>query len=242
MPRSARIAAPNLPHHLCQRGHNRRDVFFGPRDYRSYLDSLAEFREALDLKVYGYCLMTNHIHLIVDPGANPSNLGLLMKRLAGRHTRRLNFLQQRSGTVWGGRFKCSPIETDRYLMTCLRYVDLNPVRARMVTQAEDYPWSSYRAHVGRASCEWLDVDPVSATITDIRSRQARYRQLVAEGENELELKFIRESLQRGHVTSSESFADALAREQDLVLPRRSPGRTHVVETKTGAEAPVIVDK
>jgi len=227
MARVARIAAPNLPHHLCQRGHNGRDIFFGRRDFEAYLATLEEFRTELHLLVFGYCLMTNHVHLIVDPGNDPANLGKLMKRLAGRHTRRFNYIQQQSGTVWGGRFKCSPIETERYLMTCLRYVDLNPVRARLVKNAGDYRWSSYLAHVGAVSCTWLDVDPVSRELRDDASRHRRYREFVAEGENELELKFIRESLQRGHVTSCDAFAKALATEHGLELPERSPGRKHL---------------
>jgi putative transposase len=241
MPRSARIAAPHLPHHLCQRGHNRRDIFFGPRDYESYLETLAGFRSETPIRIYGYCLMTNHVHLIVDPGADPANLGRLMKRLAGRHSRRLNFMQQRSGTVWGGRFKCSPIETDRYLLTCLRYVDLNPVRAGLAHRAEDYSWSSYRAHVGRVNCDWLDTDPVSVGTGDELRRHQLYREFVAEGENELELKFIRESLQRGHVTACEEFANAVARDNGIELPHRRPGRRPAEKT-TGAEAPVIVLK
>lgn len=232
MARTRRIAAPNLPHHLCQRGHNGRQVFFRPRDHEVYLQALADFRDETSIRVYGYCLMTNHVHLIVDPGSNAANLSLLMKRLAGRHTRRLNRIQQFSGTIWGGRFKCSPIETERYLLACLRYVDLNPVRARMVKLAEDYAWSSYRAHVGDVDCEWLDVDPVNAELRDRTERFERYRRFVAEGESELELRFIRESLQRGHVTSSDEFAKALAGKAGFVLPERGPGRKRK-EKKTG---------
>jgi putative transposase len=102
--------------------------------------------------------MTNHVHLIVDPGADAMNLSLLMKRLAGRHTRRINRLERRTGTSWEGRFKCSPFESDRYLLACTRYVDLNPVRAKMVAAPEDYRWSSYRARIGLAECDWLDAD------------------------------------------------------------------------------------
>lgn len=241
MARSARIAAANLPHHLCQRGHNGRAVFASPRDYESYMETLAEYRAESHVKVYGFCLMTNHVHLVVDPGQDPGNLGALMKLLAGRHTRRMNRRQQRSGTIWGGRFKCSPIETERYLLTCLRYVDLNPVRARLVRAAEDYPWSSYRAHIGRTNCEWLDVDPVSAETCRDAERHQWYRAFVAEGEDELELKFIRESLQRGHATACDQFAKALAHREEFELPERRPGRKHA-QRKTGAEAPVIVVK
>ena len=118
MPRTGRIALPHYPHHLVHRGHNRRAVFRNDSDRIAYLETLKEFRGELHLKIYGYCLMTNHVHLIADPGEDPANLGRLMKRLAGRHTRRMNHFEQRSGTLWNGRFKCSSIETDRYLLAC----------------------------------------------------------------------------------------------------------------------------
>ena len=122
MPRRSRIAFAGYPHHLVQRGHNRSAVFFSDFDRFDYLGTLQECREMYSLKVYGYCLMTNHVHLIVDPGTHAQSLSSLMKRLAGRHTRRMNRLLQKTGTVWEGRFHCSPIDTNRYLLTCGRYV------------------------------------------------------------------------------------------------------------------------
>src|SRR5689334_18313694 len=104
MPRRVRIAFAGYPHHLVQRGHNRSAVFFSDFDRMDYLRTLQECREMYSLKVYGYCLMTNHVHLIVDPGAHAQNVGRLMKRLAGRHTRRMNSLLRKTGTVWEGRF------------------------------------------------------------------------------------------------------------------------------------------
>ena len=95
-------------------------MFFTDADRLSYLKTLREFRQRLAIKVYAYCLMTNHVHLIVDPGPDPENLGRPMKRLAGRHTRRVNRLNERTATSWEGRFKCSPIESDRYLLACSR--------------------------------------------------------------------------------------------------------------------------
>lgn len=129
-------------------GVNRQTAFFADEDRSSYLATLREFREKLGVQVYAYCLMTNHVHLIVHPGNDAANLSLLMKRLAGRHTRRLNRLKRRSGTAWDGRFKCSPIESSPYLLACARYIDLNPVRAHIVPRPENYEWSSYRARVG----------------------------------------------------------------------------------------------
>lgn len=102
MPRKKRIALANFPHHIVQRGHNRKNVFRTDKDRLKYLETLQEFRLALGLKVYGYCLMTNHVHLIVDPGSQAENVSFLMKRLAGRHTRRINRLERKTGTSWAG--------------------------------------------------------------------------------------------------------------------------------------------
>src|SRR5688500_861666 len=132
MPRRGRIVAAGYPHHIVQRGHNRQTVFFTEEDRLSYLATLCEFREKLGVQIHAYWRKTNHVHLIVDPGNDPTNHSLLMKRRAGRHTRRLNRLKRRTGTSWEGRFKCSPIESNTYLLACARYIDLNPVRAHIV--------------------------------------------------------------------------------------------------------------
>jgi len=136
MPRRARIILSNTAHHIVQRGHNRQAVFIEDADYQYYLRTLREWKEELAIKVYGYCLMTNHVHLIIDPCEDRDNLGKLMKRLAGRQTRYVNYLERRSGSLWEGRYKSSPIETDTYLLACCRYVELNPVKAGMVKRTE----------------------------------------------------------------------------------------------------------
>lgn len=234
MPRMARIALPNFPHHLVQRGHDRQDIFYSQADRMAYLETLIEFREQLQLRLYGYCLMTNHVHLIVDPGDLPDNLGRLMKRLAGRHTRRINRIWKRSGTLWGGRFHSSLIETDRYLLTCLRYVDRNPVRAGMVAAPEQFVWSSYRAKIGLTDCDWLDEDPCTqALATDRVRRQERYRDFVAQGDDELELKLIRGALQRCQLTASESFVKSVEEKVGREISRREPGRPFVPGNENG---------
>lgn len=225
MPRRARIAIANYPHHIVQRGHNRRVVFVTDRDRSAYLETLREFRAELELKLYGYCLMTNHVHLIVDPRNEAHNLGLLMKRLAGRHTRRINRLERRTGTSWEGRFKSSPIESDRYLLACLRYVDLNPVRARMVVRPEDYAWSSYRARIGMADCDWLDLDPCfPALAPEAKRRQERYRAFVEQGITNHELKFIRDAVHRNQLTGSEAFMLEIEQRTGERILFRSRGR------------------
>ena len=125
MPRCARLVLPNCPHHIIQRGHNRQVVFVGDDDYLYYLDNLQEWKSELECKVYAYCLMTNHVHLVIDPGDAPENLALLMKRVAGRQTCYVNKLEKRSGSLWEGRYKSSPINANEYLLACCRYVELN---------------------------------------------------------------------------------------------------------------------
>lgn len=209
-----------------QRGHNRRAVFVTDKDRLAYLDTLAEFRGELGLKVYAYCLMTNHVHLVIDPGQDSANLGLLMKRLAGRHTRRINRLEHRTGTSWEGQFKCSPIESDRYLLACTRYVDLNPVRARMVALPENYRWSSYRSRIGLDECEWLDPDPCFLALASTNERrQQRYREFVQQGISDYELKFIGGAVHRNQLTGSEAFMLEVERrtgERILYRPRGRP--------------------
>jgi putative transposase len=228
MARQRRIAVANYPHHIMQRGHNGRDVFVTKGDRESYLATLVEFRTQLGFKVYAYCLMTNHVHLLIDPGDDAANLSLLMKHLAGRHTRRLNRRQRRSGTAWGGRFKCSPIETDRYLLACSRYIELNPVRAGMVGDPEEYPWSSYRARMGLSECDWLDPDPCFLALAPTtQRRRRRYREFMEHGSSQAELGFIRGALQRNQLTGSESFivkVEQITGERILPRARGRPRR------------------
>ena len=141
MPRIARIVIADYPHHIIQRGHNRQVVFVGDEDYLYYLENLKEWKKTFKCKVYAYCLMTNHVHLIVSPGKKAENLALLMKRVSGRQTRYVNKIERRSGTLWEGRYKSSLINEDGYLLACCRYIELNPVRAGIVNEPAEYRWS-----------------------------------------------------------------------------------------------------
>ena len=132
MPRVGRVVLPNYPHHIVQRGHNRQVVFASEQDFNYYLETLSQWRSIYGVRVYAWCLMTNHIHLIVEPPEDVARLGQLMKRLSGRQTRYVNRLEGRTGTLWESRYKSSPIQTDQYLLACIRYVELNPVRAGIV--------------------------------------------------------------------------------------------------------------
>src|SRR5690606_7597544 len=116
--------------------------------------------------------MTNHVHLVVGANDELGAIPQLMKRLAARQTRYLNAMERRTGSLWEGRYKVSAIDTDEYLLSCCRYVELNPVKARMVARAEDYPWSSYSARIGQQSTSWLEEPPTFSTLAASPSERA----------------------------------------------------------------------
>ena len=225
MPRQARIILRNTPHHIVQRGHNRQAVFIEDADYRYYIATLREWKEELNIKVYGYCLMTNHVHLIIDPCDDEDNLGKFMKRLAGRQTRYVNALERRTGSLWEGRYKSSPIETDTYLLACSRYVELNPVNAGMVKQASDYEWSSYRQKAGVEKEMWVDNDPIYIGLSkDKNERMQRYKKYINQPVPEEEKQLIGGALQRGQLTGTHRFVEEVERRLGIRVEQRKQGR------------------
>ncbi|AOE87913.1 transposase [Pseudomonas sp. TCU-HL1] len=226
MPRVGRVLLPNYPHHIVQRGHNRQVVFAEDCDFQRYVDDLRELKDAFGVKVYAYCLMTNHVHLLLAPGDSLTGLSQLMKTLAARATRYRNRLEGRSGTLWEGRYKSSIVQSDSYLLACSRYIELNPVRARMVSDAGDYPWSSYARRVGEVpSQNWLDIDPCFEALgaTD-EERRRRYVEFIRQVVPAEELSLIREAIQRGQLTGSNRFADEVERIAGVRIERRTQGR------------------
>jgi putative transposase len=134
-----------ISHHVIQRGNNRSAMFQVPDDYRFYLELLGHASRRCQVSLHGYTLMTNHVHLSVTP-STATSLPAMMKRVGETYVRRFNKNYERTGTLCEGRYRASLIQDDRYWLTCLRYIELNPVRARLVASPELYEWSSYRAH------------------------------------------------------------------------------------------------
>ena len=165
MPRRARLVFPGVPYHVTQRGNQRQRVFYRDSDRTTYLDWLGEYCDRLDVKVLAYCLMPNHTHLIVVPQA-ADGLARVFGPLHSRYARRVNRVKDWVGHLWQGRYFSSALD-DAYLHAATRYVERNPVRAFMVSRAEDYPWSSAAAHCGELdhpllanAHDWfLDVKP-----------------------------------------------------------------------------------
>jgi putative transposase len=145
MPRRARLAIPGIPWHIIQRGNNRTPCFYADEDYRRYLVTLREMADKFGCAVHAYVLMTNHVHLLVTP-AGTDGAGLLMKHLGQRYVQYVNRSHGRTGTLWEGRFRSCLAQSEVYVLTCYRYIELNPVRAGMVTHPLNYRWSSYRAN------------------------------------------------------------------------------------------------
>ncbi|MCI5194758.1 MAG: transposase [Candidatus Electrothrix sp. AW5] len=235
MPRSARIILPHTPHHIVQRGHNRQAVFVSDDDYTYYRDNLTVFKQEFGCRIYAYCLMTNHVHLIVDPGSNPDALALLMKRVAGRQTRYINKLEGRSGSLWEGRYKSSIISAEEYLPACCRYIELNPLRAGMVTDPAQYRWSSYRAKVCGRRDTIVDLPSYYLSLGDTeQARQTAYKEYVFGTVPEYEIKLIREAVQRGQVTGSDRFREEIEKQLGIRISNKKqgrPGRKSTILTK-----------
>jgi putative transposase len=224
MPRTGRIVIPNCPHHVIHRGHNRNPVFISDDDYRFYLKNLADLKVQLNCRVYSYCLMTNHVHLIIDPGEQADALGTLIKKVAARQTRYVNRLEGRTGTIWEGRYRSSPICKDTYLLACSRYIEMNPVRAEMVKEPSGYRWSSYREKT-EGPVEVIDLDPGFLSLgTDEKRRRQSYQEWVLSSVPEGEWERIHHAIQRGHLTGGHGFQQVVAERLGIRQDFRNPGR------------------
>jgi putative transposase len=216
---------PHYPHHIIQRGHNRQVIFAQADDYTYYLSSLRAWKTHYQIKVYAYCLMTNHVHLLLEPGDEPGTLGQFMKRVAARQTRYVNRLESRSGTLWESRYKSSPVETESYLLACARYIELNPVRAQLVAQPEDYPWSSFQPRIGQRQDPWLDIDPVYLSLGRTPQQRARrYHDFVSGHVAQEEWQLIRDAIQRGQLTGGDRFIEEIKAIMGKRIERRGQGR------------------
>lgn len=145
MPRRTRFDLADVPQHIIQRGNSRNTTFFTEDDYRFYADRLHDAARKYDCSIYAYVLMPNHVHLLAS-ARRSYGLSLMMQYVGRYFVRHINRLYRRSGTLWEGRFRASPVDADTYFLRCCRYIECNPVRAGIVRAPENYPWSSYPCH------------------------------------------------------------------------------------------------
>lgn len=201
MPRTARIVIPGLPYHVTHRGNRRGDVFVGPADFEAYLRLLARRGERCRLELWAYCLMPNHVHLLVRPNQADS-LARTVREVHGFHALCMNRANGWSGHLWANRYFSAPLD-QRHLWAAVRYVERNPVRAGLVAAAEEYPWSSARAHCGLAPRGALSVSsPFPGPIGD-------WREWLSAGGDEAEEKSMRRSTATGRPSGDDAFVAEL---------------------------------
>jgi len=219
MPRVARSVFAHVPHHVTQRGNRREDVFFTDEDRQIYLRWLREYAEKHHVDILAYCLMTNHIHLIAVPSSE-EGLQQLLKPLHMRYAQRLNRAQGWKGHVWQGRYFSSALD-EHYLWAALRYVERNPVRARLVRKAENYPWSSAGGHCG------LRQDPL-LTVQKYWRKQFEgvgdWSAWLAEGDEPDKLEILRRNADKGLPCGSERFIHKIEKLAGRTLEFKPQGR------------------
>ena len=218
MPRFARVVVPGCPHHITHRGNRREDVFFTPQDRDVYRSLLREYSDRHALRIVAYCLMTNHIHLVAIPALDDS----LAKTVGLAHRRYSRFINKQrtwTGHIWANRFFSTPLD-EPHALAAIKYVELNPVRAGLVSRAEDYPWSSARARVFGVSDPLLQSDRTLLDAYEIDDWSA----WLSEGLDDGIIMQIRKNTNTGWPTGSEEFVRRLEEILGRRLTRQRAGR------------------
>jgi len=230
MARLPRLTLPGYPHHVIQRGNNRQAIFATPADYRLLLDLLEENAKKFGVSVHAYVLMSNHFHLLATP-QTAEGLPKMMQAVGRSYVRYFNDTQKRSGTLWEGRYKSTLIQTDRYLLACMVYIDLNPVRAGLVSQPQDYPWSSHLHYRGVRSDRLITPHTLYWELGNTPfAREAAYADLVHAGINPVQQTALTDATLRGWALGEPDFVADLQK------------RTQRRVAKTGAGRPYSVNK
>ena len=229
MPRKHRFNLVGIPQHVIQRGNNREPCFYAEEDYRRYLNDLHESAVKFDCRIHAYVLMTNHVHLLVTPMAE-YGVSQMMQALGRRYVYYINKSYMRSGTLWEGRYKSSLIDSDCYLFTCMRYIELNPIRAYMVSHPGEYKWSSYHANAQGCLDTLIEAHPLYSELGKTGEiRQAAYRELFRHHVDNEALHDIRESLNHELVLGRSYFKDQIEELTQRQTRLGQPGRPKVKE-------------
>ena len=223
MPRQPRLKFAEFPWHVVQRGVNRSRCFVDDGDRQHYWALLKESSERFNCAIHAYVLMPNHVHLLVA-STRPEQISLMMKRLGQRYTQWFNKWRKRTGPLWEGRFHASLVDTDRYLMICQRYIELNPVRAGIVQHAHDFAWSSHRANAYGKDDLVRTHDLYEKLGPDRGSRCESYRRLFAAPVSVEDVIAIRQAANGNHPLASPALVDVLQTQTALRLRPGTSGR------------------
>ena len=221
MARQPRLIVPQQPHHVIQRGNDRQVIFREQADYQKFLVWLKESAHFYEVAIHAYVLMPNHLHLLATPN-DATGLALMMQKVGRFYVPWFNHKYERTGGLFEGRFRTSLIDTDRYFMTCSRYIELNPVRAHMVAGPGDYAWSSYAHHAGvRVDTLVADHALFWALGNTPFQREAAYMDMVQQGLSTEEVEFITRSILKNQPLGSNGFKTDLERKtQRQMLPAK----------------------
>lgn len=227
MSRKPRFNLPGIPQHIIQRGYNREPCFYGEDDCRCYLDELQDAAIRNQTHIHAYVLMTNHVHLLATP-ESPYGVTHMMQDLGRKFVRHMNRRYRRKGSLWEGGFKASLVDGEAYLFTCMRYIEMNPVRAGMVSHPGAYRWSSYSANAAGHMNRLIGYHPLYLALgeTAVR-RQYAYRELFLSHLDNEALHAVREALNQELVLGREDFKNTI----EAMIKRQTlpglPGRPRV---------------
>ena len=228
MARLPRLTLPDYPHHVIQRGNNRQPIFAAPADYRRLLDILEDSAKKFEVAVHAYVLMSNHIHLLATP-QTAEGLPLMMQALGRAYVRYFNATQQRSGTLWEGRYKSTLIQSERYLLACMAYIDLNPVRAGIAGRAQDYPWSSHGHYIGMRADRLITPHALFWELGNTPfAREAAYAEMVQTGINPVQQAALTDATLRGWALGEADFVANLQKRTQRRVSKGAAGRPQSV--------------
>ncbi len=224
MARLPRLTLAGYPHHVIQRGNNRQLIFSSTSDRSYFLTLLDESAKKFGVALHAYVLMDNHFHLLATPHTD-TGLPLMMQAVGRSYVRYFNQLQSRSGTLWEGRYRSTLIQTDRYLLTCMAYIDLNPVRAGLVAQANDYPWSSHGHYAGLRADKLVTPHPLFWALGNTPfGREAAYAEMVRQGVSTDQQAQLTASTLNGWALGSKDFVADLQKRTDRRVQKVQAGR------------------
>lgn len=228
MARLPRLTLADQPHHVIQRGNNRQAIFVDRTDQELMLALLGDNAARFGVALHAYVLMSNHFHLLAAPSTS-DGLPRFMQAIGRRYVRHFNDRHGRSGTLWEGRYKSALIQTDRYLLACMVYIDLNPVRAGMVAEARDYPWSSHAHYAGLRHEKMLTPHPLYWALGNTPfAREAAYADLVRAGISTSDQATLTHATLHGWAAGDREFVDTLQQATDRRVVKARTGRPPLV--------------
>lgn len=224
MARLPRLILAGQPHHVILRGNNRQAVFFSDLDRQHLLTILGEVSAQCSVAIHAYVLMDNHFHLLMTPPAAQA-LSRMMQALGRRYVGWFNARHQRTGTLWEGRFRAGLIEGERHMLACMRYIELNPVRAGLCAEPAQWPWSSAAHHVGLTRQPLITEHELYWSLGNTPfEREHAYREFIAQGVSHQERALFTEAALRGRPVGSEAFLKPLSVDHEHVVASRPRGR------------------